>query len=193
MNSLQSMQSCIACWFSRRQNTIKLLTIVEFNYEWMLHIHQNISFFFSSQAIANCKWQNEQQTFAFKTLHKGQQTDFTDIIENSKSDCNKKHFKKQHLLGVNKLSNSIFLKAITFDDGDVKKTIEIRIKIPISNFVHFTSFSRKLSLWKWKERTLFFEKKNTHYRKWKIRLGKQMAKLKSEQITFEAHLSESLS
>lgn len=82
----------------------------------MLHIHQNISFFFSSQAIANCKWQNEQQTFAFKTLHKGQQIEITDIIQNSKSDCNKKHFKKQQLLGVNKLSNSIFLKAITFDD-----------------------------------------------------------------------------
>lgn len=37
------------------KKTIKLLTIVEFYNEWMLHIHQDISFFFSSQAIANCK------------------------------------------------------------------------------------------------------------------------------------------
>jgi len=89
---------------------------MEFYNEWMLDIHQDISFFFSSQAIANCKWQNEQQTLAFKTLHKGQQTEITDIIQNSKSDCNKKDFQKQYLLAVNKLGNSIFPTAITLDD-----------------------------------------------------------------------------
>lgn len=105
---------------------------MKFYNERMLNIHQDISLFFSSQAIANCGWKNEQQTQVFKPLQKGQQIEITDIMHNRKSDLQWKGFsKKQCLLAFNKLSNSIFPIATPFERAK-PKAIQIRIEYPIS-------------------------------------------------------------
>lgn len=107
--------------FESKKKTTKLLTIVEFYNEWMLHIHQDISFFFSSQAIANCKWKNEQQTLAFKTLHKGQQTEILILYRIANQIVIKRIFKNNTYWQLTSYAIPFLPTAITFDDRYVWK------------------------------------------------------------------------
>lgn len=166
---LQSKLKCILVLI--RQNNKIGLTIVEFYNEWMLHIHQYVSFFFSSQAIANCKWQNKQQTLAFKTLHKVNKLKLPILYRIANQIAIKSIFKKHYLLAVNKLNNSIFSNSDSVRRWICKRWYKFESDNSNIKDVHFRSFSRKLVTWKrtaLRRRTnlFLFLKKHTLYRKW---------------------------
>lgn len=134
---------CILVSIKQNKKVLIALTIVKFYNERMLNIHQDISLFFSSQAIANCGWKNEQQTQVFKPLQKGQQIKITDIMHNRKSDCSEKDFQRNNAYWH--LTSSV-IQFSQLDSVRESKTEGYRNANRISNIkdVHFISLSRKL-------------------------------------------------